>query len=82
MAEIAFLSLAAYLVWYGIRHLRNEHSANGGFLTHPYGHPANGETFPDAAEQPAPTRQPASVGSLDDQPAEVIAEAARKAFGD
>lgn len=81
MAEIAFLSLAAYLIWYAIRHLRNEHAAHGGFLTHPYGHPANGEMDEEETSSHAPQPTPAASGSLDDQPAHVIAEAARKAFG-
>jgi hypothetical protein len=88
MTEIAFLLLAAYLVWYAIQHLRNEHAAYGGFLNRPYDD-SDGEDRDSEYteyEQPQPQHQPtpgrsASYGSLDDQPAEVIAEAARKAFG-
>jgi hypothetical protein len=91
MTEIAFLLLAAYLVWYAIQHLRNEHAAYGGFLNRPYEdsdaieQDAEYTEYPEY-EQPQPQRQPTpgksiSSGSLDDQPAEVIAEAARKAFG-
>lgn len=79
MAELFFLSFAAYMVWYAIKHLRAEHRENGGFLTHPYGHPANGETATEpTSERPRPSQQ--RSGSLDDQPAHVIAEVARKAF--
>lgn len=70
MMELIFMSLAGYLVWYAIRHLRAEHRENNGFLTHPYGHPANGAT--------TQTAQPQRTMPLDDQPASVIAEIARR----
>lgn len=94
MAEIAFLTLAAYLVWYAIQHLRNEHAAYGGFLNRPYGDPEDTDAdfkyreydetteFEEPAKANVPVgRKPASYGSLDDQPADVIAEVARRAFG-
>jgi hypothetical protein len=86
MTEIAFLLLAAYLVWYAIQHLRNEYAAYGGFLNRPYDdldaedQDADYAEYEQAQSQPTPSRS-MSYGSLDDQPAEVIAEAARKAFG-